>query len=86
MNNQKNIQCSENVKMSFKETIQEAKNFPEFRNGVVVALIGIAAVAVSILFTSYNVKMMVSIVGIFTSYSGFDQISKVIAGIKNNPR
>lgn len=85
MNGQKNIHGSENMKRSFKETIQAAKTFPEFRNGVVLALIGIVAVAVSILFTSYNVKMIVSIVGAFTSYSGFDQISKVIAGIQNTP-
>lgn len=85
MNGQKTIQGGENTKLSFKETIQAAKTFPEFRNGVVAALIGIAAVAVSILFTSYNVKMIVSIIGMFTGYSGFDQISKVIAGIQNAP-
>ncbi len=85
MYDQKTIQGSKNMKLSFKETIQAAKAFPEFRSGVVAAMIGIAAVAVSILFTSYNVKMIVSIIGMFTGYSGFDQISKVIAGIQNAP-
>ncbi len=83
MNDQKNTQGSENTKLSFKETLQAAKTLPEFRNGVVLALIGIAAVAVSMLFASYNVKMIVSIIGMFTSFSGFDQISKVIADIQN---
>lgn len=83
--NYQNNNGSKNTKLSFVETLRAANRLPVFRNGAAMALVGIAAVAASVLFTSNNVKMIVGIIGAIISFSGFDQISKAIVYIQNAP-
>ena len=83
--NYQNNNGSKNMKLSFVETLLAANRLPVFRNGAAMALVGIAAVAASVLFTSDNVKMIVGIIGAIISFSGFDQISKAIVYIQNAP-
>lgn len=82
MNAQKNVQQRQQGNLSFHETIQQAKIHPELKQGIIIALIGVAVVAASLLFSQSNIRIVVSFIGIFVSYSGFDAISRVIAKVQ----
>ncbi|MFZ7134294.1 MAG: hypothetical protein ACOWWR_18255 [Eubacteriales bacterium] len=78
-----NPKDNDNTNLSIKETFQILKYIPDFKKSVIISLIGIVAAFSTILFVDNKTKLIISIIGCLISYSGFDQISKIIATIKN---
>lgn len=83
--NKRNTQNNQGDHLSPKEVFQLARTMPGFNKAIFVAVAGVVAVFLSFLFESTTWKIIVSLLGCIISYTGFDDISQVIAQIQNTP-
>ncbi|MFZ7134247.1 MAG: hypothetical protein ACOWWR_18020 [Eubacteriales bacterium] len=82
MSNQKHTKANENIELSIKECFHIVLFIPEFKKSAIISLLGIVIVIVGS-FVAGNYKLIINIIGCVISYSGFDQISKIIASIRH---
>ena len=69
--------------LSVKQTFQILQRISEFKKSVVISVIGIIIVLIGTFFKESKIALFISVIGCLISYSGFDQISKIIVGIQN---
>ena len=71
------------LQLSFWQTIQLGYyGVPDFKRGLGYIVVGIVIILVMRFYEFNNTTHFISLIGCFLSFMGFDQISKIIAGIR----
>ncbi len=69
--------------LSFWQTVQLGfYGVPDFKRGLVYIIIGLLIVTAARFMHMDNTVNFIALVGCLISFAGFDQISKIIAGIR----